>query len=244
MNRPVAASSNAVDNHRSAVVQKSAVAYIRASTTDQKITLDTQRSAIAAWAHANDVNVTSWHTDSGISGSTDVASRPGLTEALRVLRALRGGLIIAAKADRIARDVFVAASFERSVKAAKGTLIFADNCGNGSDPTDALMRQVVSAMSEFELALIRSRTKQALRSKKERGERTGGIPYGKELGDDGRQLRTNAGEQAVIALVRQLTASGLSSRKVATELTARGFKTRTGGVFLKTQVLHMLASGG
>lgn len=64
-------------------------------------------------------------------------------------------------------------------------------------------------------------TKDAMRHKKNNGERVGQIPYGHDLAADGVQLIPNAAEQSVLELVDQLREAGESMRKIAAELTRR-----------------------
>jgi hypothetical protein len=54
-------------------------------------------------------------------------------------------------------------------------------CGEGTEddePTSILVRRLLQAVSEHELAMISARTKAALAQKKARGERLGRPPYG------------------------------------------------------------------
>jgi hypothetical protein len=67
-----------------------------------------------------------------------------------------------------------------------------------------------------------------MNEKRQRGERVGAVPYGWELAADGVQLVEVAEEQAVLAIVRELRAAGLSMRTIAEELTNRGIPTKQG----------------
>src|SRR3954469_11593790 len=89
-----------------------AVAYLRASTDEQRLGPEAQRAAIEAWAAREGVSVVAWHVDAGISGGSDLADRPALVAALGALRAARAGVLVVAKRDRLARDVAVAAAIE------------------------------------------------------------------------------------------------------------------------------------
>lgn len=83
-------------------------------------------------------------------------------------------------------------------------------------------------------------TKAALAVKKGKGERTGTIPYGYQLGADGVQLVPHEGEQAVIAVIRSLRTEGLSLRAITAELDSRGLVSRSGGRWHLTQVVRVL----
>ena len=67
--------------------------------------------------------------------------------------------------------------------------------------------------------------------KEPRGERVGGVPLGFRLSADVSRIEPDAGEQKVIALVRQLRGDGLSLRRIDKELRARGHRPRGGGSF-------------
>src|SRR6185437_2063571 len=104
------------------------------STVDQQLGPEAQRRAIGAWAETNGVEVVAWHADQGISGGSDLDERPGLVAALADLRLLGAGVLVVAKRDRIARDVYVAATIERAVDHGGARVVCADGIGNGETP--------------------------------------------------------------------------------------------------------------
>jgi len=217
-----------------------AVAYLRASTDDQKLSPEAQRAAIEAWALAQGVTVASWHVDAGVSGAADLGDRPALAHALASLRAHGAGLFVVAKRDRLARDCYVAATIDRAVEAQGARIVSADGTGNGSTPADAFMRSVLDAAAQYERGLIRSRTKAALAAKRARGERTGTVRYGYTADASGRLVECPV-EQAVMAQVRALRAAGLSQRGIIAELARAGFVGRTGKPLALLQVQNILA---
>ena len=85
-----------------------AIAYLRASTEDQRLSPEAQRASIEAWALAQGVVVVAWHVDAGVSGAADLSDRPALVAALAELRLHRAGIFVVAKRDRLARDCYVA----------------------------------------------------------------------------------------------------------------------------------------
>jgi DNA invertase Pin-like site-specific DNA recombinase len=218
-----------------------AVAYIRVSTDEQRLGPEAQRGAIEAWAAREGIQVAAWHVDQGVSGGSDLGDRPALVAALGELLALGAGLLVVAKRDRLARDVYVAATVERAVAKGGARVTSADGTANGDTPADAFMRTVIDGAAAYERALIRARTKAALGALRARGERSGGLPYGSRLADDGTHLEADAAEQAVLAVVRELRVSGLSQRAIVSELASRGLLSRAGRPFAKTQVARMLA---
>jgi DNA invertase Pin-like site-specific DNA recombinase len=221
-------------------VARTAVAYIRVSTDDQKLGPDAQRAAILAWAGREGVEIVGWHTDHGVSGAAPLDRRPGLMAALAGVGKTTD--LVVAKTDRLARDVMLAAMVERMVERAGGRVLSADGVGNGGGPEAALMRSMVHAFAQYERALIAGRTRVALAAKAAKGERVGAVPVGYTVADDGRTLERDTGaEGALVAAVIDAHARGLSLRAIAVELAAAGHTTRAGGAVQPTQVRRILA---
>lgn len=218
-----------------------AIGYLRVSTDEQALGLDAQRAAIEAFAKSHGVTVVGFEQDQGVSGATDITARPGLLVALAKVKAVGAGLLIVAKRDRLARDVFNATTIERAALQSGATVVCADGIGNGDTPADQLMRNILDASAAFERALIGQRTKSALQVKKSRGERVGGLPFGFAVSADGKTLERVEAEQTVIAAAKALRANGLSLRKVSAELAGRGMFARSGRMFDAMQVARFAA---
>ena len=218
-----------------------AVGYLRASTDEQRLGPEAQRAAIETWAAREGVQVVAWCLDQGVSGGSDLGDRPALVEALSQLRALGAGLLVVAKRDRLARDVYIASTIERAVAQGGARVTSADGTANGDTPADAFMRTILDGAAAYERALIRARTKAALGAKKARGERAGTISYGYRLAADGVRVEADEAEQGVLSVVRELRAAGLSHRAIVASLAARGLVSRAAAPFNQTQVARMLA---
>jgi DNA invertase Pin-like site-specific DNA recombinase len=199
-----------------------AIAYLRVSTTDQRV--DQQRDAIERWAKHAGITIAAWLADEGISGAAPLDQRPALLEALACLRANRAGLLVAAKRDRLARDVSTAAAIERLTREAGATVVTADGIDSSDTAEGALMRTLIDAIAQYERALIRARTKAALLAKSKRGEVVGGIPFGKR--GVGGMLVDHDGEQAALARMRSLKALGATQSEIVNVLTKEGHRAR------------------
>jgi DNA invertase Pin-like site-specific DNA recombinase len=235
-----------------------AVAYIRASKEEQRLSEPAQRAAILAWASGAGVTVASWHVDQGVCSVDDLADRPALMAALAALKSHGAGVLVVAKRDRLARDVVLAAQFSRTVTKAGADVVSAAGEGNGAGPAAEFMRTVIDGAAQYERALIRARTSSALQAKRARDERVSArLPYGFALAADGTHhvkagqrtcgdscpgclhLAPVESEQRVIARARELR-DGRSLQGVADALTAEGFASRTGRPFAAMQVSRMI----
>ncbi len=218
-----------------------AVAYLRASKEEQRLSPEAQRAAIEAWSAREAVSVASWYVDQGVCSVTPIEGRPALLAAITALRESGAGVLVVAKRDRIARDVVLAAGVEREAARAGARLVSASGEGNGDSPADQFMRTVVDGAAQYERGLIRARTKAALAAKRARGEVVGQVPYG--FVREGDRLVPVPAEQATIARAREL-AEGRTLRALAALLTSEGHVSRSGRPFAAVQVARMLARVG
>jgi DNA invertase Pin-like site-specific DNA recombinase len=166
--------------------------------------------------------------DEGVSSIDPLDKRPELLDAVAALD--RGDVLIVAKRDRLGRDPIVVAMIEAAV-ARKGARIVS-GAGEGTEtdgPTDVLMRRIVDAFAEYEMLIIKTRTKAARSAMKKRGERVGNVHYGFEVGSDGVHLVECPAEQAVLAEIREMRAAGMSLLAISSELNRRGISRRGGG---------------
>jgi len=83
-----------------------AVAYLRVSTEQQRdhgVSLEAQRAKVQAYAALYDVTLVSVIVDAGVSAKT--LDRPGLSEALSMLRTGKADALLVCKLDRLTRSV-------------------------------------------------------------------------------------------------------------------------------------------
>lgn len=222
---------------------KTAIGYIRASTGDQRLSVEAQRTELDAWARRHGVRVASWHVDQGVSGTAPLDARPGLLGALAALRDEGAGQLLVLRRDRLARDTYVAMTIERAVERDGARVVAADGQGNGDQPGEVMVRRIQDAVSEHERALIAARTKAALAAKRARGERAGEVPYGYALdpNDPTRQrIIEEPAEQHVILFVTSWREGGKTIREIAAELARLKFTGRTGKPLSHTQVHRII----
>jgi DNA invertase Pin-like site-specific DNA recombinase len=158
--------------------------------------------------------------------------------AVGILAELDAELLVVAKRDRLARDTMAAAMIERLVEKAGARIMTANGVGNGDSPEALLMRRMIDAFAEYERMVIKARTKAALAVKKARGERVGEVPYGHRA--EGSRLVPDEAEAELVTIVVSLRAAGMSYRKIAAELEARGLRNRKGKPLAANQVVRIV----
>jgi len=202
------------------------VAILRVSTDEQLLGMEAQRMAITAWAQRQGVVVVQWFEEPGVSGGAELEKRPGLLDALAAVRESRAGFLVAHKADRIARDVYIAELVKRKLQAVGASLALVEGiCGD--DPFSEMAATVMDAAARLERRLIAARTKAALAVKKAKGERTGGsVPFGFELLPDGVHLVPHQVEHPVLIRILELRRLGLGGRRIAATLVKEGHRPR------------------
>ena len=151
--------------------------------------------------------------------------RPGLLAALDALQEHGAGVLLAAKRDRVARDTVIAAVVERVADENGAVVRTADGVGSGDTPEDQLLRSLVDAFASYERALIRARTKAALAVKKAKGQRTGELPYGYTVEDDGVTVVECPEEQTTIRRLKRLRRTR-SLRELAAYCERKGIRAR------------------
>jgi DNA invertase Pin-like site-specific DNA recombinase len=185
-----------------------------------------QREAITAFARRNGVTIIEEFRDEGVSGTRELASRPGLAALLDRLENNGARLVVVERADRLARDLLVGevilGQFRKigvRVVDASGTNLSADD----GDPTRVLIRQVLGAVAQFEKAVIvlklrAARDRMRLRTGRCEGRRPfGHYPHEQHAVDTIRALRR-----------KRRRGSPSSFADVARQLNDRGVSTRTG----------------
>lgn len=204
-----------------------AVAYIRASTDEQHLGPEDQRKALADWATTRGVQIVEFFEET-ISGTVELDRRPRLLEAIEALRRHGAGVLVASRRDRFARNLFQAELLEMAVARHGGRVATIEGAGEGDAPEAVFVRQVVGAASQYEGALIRVRTRGALRAKLARGEAAGGCPpLGQRI--EGNLLVACIEEQAAVRRAAELRAAGVSWPRVTATLRTEGHVPRGRG---------------
>jgi DNA invertase Pin-like site-specific DNA recombinase len=221
--------------------QTKAVSYVRVSGKGQVDGdgPERQRQAIVRFAKGAGLHLLDEFSDLGVSGTTELADRPGLAALIDRLESNGVRTVVVERADRLARDLMVQEVIVGQFSKIGARILTADGVDltSSDDPTRRLIRQVLGAVAEFEKNVVVLKLRAARERKRARGERVEGVkPYG-----------YFPAEQAVLDRMRQLRrkpAKGhrLSVASVAAQLNAEGHRNRSGRDWSAQMVHHVLKS--
>lgn len=223
------------------MAKNQAVSYVRVSGKGQADGdgPDRQIAAIRRFAKADGlILVDEPFQDLGVSGTRELADRPGLAALLDRLESNGVRTVVIERADRLARDLMVqeviVAQFAKigaRILTAEGV----DLTSPGDDPTRRLIRQILGAVSEFEKNVLVLKLRAARERMRRRGERVEGVkPYG--------HFPAEAATAARMRQLRRKPVKGprLSLAAVAAQLNAEGHRNRAGREWSKQLVAHVL----
>ena len=152
------------------------MAVLRVSTDAQGESgagLAAQRAALAGEFARRGWSDVRWITDVASARSMD---RPGMAEALALLRAGEADVLASAKVDRLSRSVRDLCALLEEAQRGGWTLLALDSPVDLSTPHGAAMLQVQGVFSELERRLIGQRTREALAARRAAGVRLGRPP--------------------------------------------------------------------
>jgi site-specific DNA recombinase len=221
---------------------RTALGYVRVSTDEQAergLGLEAQRQRVLAYCEMKGLHLATIFEDPGLSGGKPIGSRSAggrlLTEARRT-----HPVVVVARLDRLFRSVADAAQTITDFDRYEIELVAIAEGFDMTNPYGRAMAQMASVFAELERAMIRERTKAAMKVKRGRRERISGhAPFGWDFGPRGR-LVDNAKEQKAVAWILKLHRRGESLRGIAKRLNDRGVEPKRASRWLHSSVLRIV----
>lgn len=206
------------------------IGYLRVSTdrqAEEGLGLEVQEQAITAWAEDHGHDLVGILRDEGISGSNGIDTRIGLADALDVLRDKKAKGLIVYRLDRLARDLVLQEQLLADVWRL-GCQVFSTSKAEGGyldndpdDPSRALIRQVLGAVSQYERSMIALRLRSGRKRKAFNGGYIGGdAPLGFRCADG--ELEIVPAEQVALARIGELHKAGATLRSIIATLDTEG----------------------
>jgi DNA invertase Pin-like site-specific DNA recombinase len=142
------------------------IGYARCSTDEQDLTAQRQRLAELGVA---DERI---YLDHGLTGTN--RKRPGLDQALAAVR--EGDTLVVPKLDRLARSVPDAREIGDSLAARGIKLSLGGQVYDPADPMGKMFFNILATFAEFEVDLLRMRTREGMAVAKAKGKLRGKQP--------------------------------------------------------------------
>lgn len=203
------------------------VAYVRVSTDQQEASglgLEAQEAKIKSYCGLYDLDVIASFQDAASGKSL---KRDGLIEALSALSQGQAEGLIVAKLDRLTRSVGDLGALLEDYFSSRFSLFVVAEQVDTRTAAGRLVLNLLTSVAQWERETIGERTRDALKAKRNRGEKTGGgVPFGFSLNNG--MLEEEPQEQAVIRQVKALRLKGFGYKRIAAALNEEGFTTKTG----------------
>src|ERR1700674_1755045 len=165
----------------------------------------------------------------------------------RLLAMVDGGVVkavIVAKLDRLTRSVKDLCELLERFECRGVALVSVAQSLNTGSAAGRLVLNIMAAVAQWEREAIGERTRDAIRHKRNQGERVGNIVFGSRLSGDGGHLEPNPPEQAALAEIRRLRSQRTTLRGIAAALNQRDFRTRRGTAWRLESVARAIKQNG
>lgn len=184
-----------------------------------------QQAALEEFCRAHGLGGMAIYSDLGVSGTIEGLDRPGFVRMIDDAKHSGVSCVVIERLDRLARDLIVSEFMMRELRS-RGIRLYATDQGLNDmatadvDPSRKLIRQIFSAMAEYEKsALVIKLRSSRERMRRETGRCEGRKPYG-----------NNRSELITLELIKNLRDSGISWGGIAALLKQNGTKKRNGGI--------------
>ena len=215
------------------------IGYIRNSRLIQGSSLETQQTLITDFCKTHEIKLDEIIVDEGISGSGEKTDkRDGYNSVMSMIDNGEVNTLVCISISRWGRNL---GEIYKSVQLmeTKGVkfLSIKENIDTSS-PYGRFTINLLSSLYEMELELIRDRTKDTLKVKKENGKVYSPTPFGFDrVGND---LIENKKEKRLLRKMLRLKENGFSYGDVSKYLTKNRHKTKSGGKWTRENVYSVL----
>ncbi len=205
-----------------------AVIYARYSSDKQtENSIDGQLRECKAFAKAHGFNVITHYIDRAASGTND--NRQEFQRMIEDAKEQKFAYIIVYRFDRFARNRFDSAIYKKKLEQNGVKVISAsENIGTGDE--GIILESIYEAMDEAYSRRLSKITKRGLEETARKGLWTGGqTPLGYVVVD--KRLTIDEKNAPAIRFMFENFAQGINRQKIADELNAKGYRTKTGKLF-------------
>jgi site-specific DNA recombinase len=199
---------------------------VRRSRRTSVYPLEAQTEKVRAMAVVQGARLLDVIVDAGESAKS--LHRPGMARLMAMVEDKAVDVVIIAKLDRLTRSVADLAELLKRFERRGVSLVSVADALDTRSAAGRLVLNIMVSVSQWEREAIGERTKDAMRHKRQTGQRVGTLPFGYRVAIDGVRLEEDPREQEILRQMRSLRLRGRSTRQIAAELNRCGFATRRG----------------
>lgn len=220
-----------------------AIGYVSVHTMDAGPPLDAQHYEIADWCKSLDYTLVKVEGEV-IRAGKPVDQRDALIRALLALRTGEASVLVVHQAERLGETPLEIATIMQIANSLNGAVVFTEAVKRTVSAEPTTIFHLATYLGDFEelAGTVRRRLNAAAR--RAQGLRVGNVRRAYRAVGDSKMLVRDAAEAAVIELVDELRAQGMSVREIAEEMERRGVVTRGGKPMHYTGVHKILKRKG
>ncbi len=210
-------------------VMQKVFGYVRVSTNLQQedgASLAHQQERIVAFTKAHGHELAGIFVETGSGSSAE--NRPELHKAMGAACKAKGILCVLSLS-RFSRSVIDTLNLVAQLDEAGARFCSISESIDTTNAVGRLVFRMLSTLNQFEREMLVERTTNVLGHLRRQNKRTGCIPYGYSLGNDGETLLPIAAEQEVIQRILRLRSGGSTLVAIADDLNAGGVITKNAG---------------
>lgn len=179
------------------------------------------------------------HVHDTNKGGIPVIKRTVLLDAISLLQ--KGDVLLCSSPDRLCRSIEEMGAIRHLVREQKGTIEFVKGNSNVDElnPWEWYTHQILGLQPEMERRVMAHRVKRAHKSKREKGEFMGFVPYGKRR--IGTQIVEDEEERKQIDFMICRREEGVPYREIAAEMKERNMLNREGRPWNFRSIQRILA---
>ena len=215
------------------------IGYIRNSTLKQENSVETQRKQIKDYCEINNLVLDQIIIDEGISGGGDKTDlRKGYNQIIDLIDQGEVDNLVVISISRWGRNLGETYKSVKLMGDKDTKFISIKENIDTSSPVGRFTLNILSSLYEMELEMIRERTKDTLKYKKENNLVYSKTPYGFDR--DGDRLIENPKEKRLIKKMNTLKDKGFSYNDISLYLLKNRHKTKSGGKWTRQNVYKVM----
>ena len=215
------------------------IGYIRNSRLVQENSVKTQQTLINDFCKTHDINLDKIIVDEGISGSGEkTTKRDGYNSVMDMINNGEVDTLVVISISRWGRNLGEIYNSVRVMEKKNTKFLSIKENIDTSSPYGRFTINLLSSLYEMELELIKERTKDTLRVKKENGKVYSPTPFGFDrVGDE---LVENKKEKRLLRKMLKLKNGGMSYGEVTKYLSINRHKNKSGEKWTRGNVFSVL----